>query len=453
MKKIVLLLIVLSSVLLLDAEVTESLLNTMVFRISIVGAVKEPGVYQVEPGCRLSEALQLADLQGTIPVRQKIMVPNAEIIEKRESKIEHSLRRIELHRNGEVIEVDLLRFLCCGELSSNPQLKDNDLIYVHALQRNLKIFGAVNAEGEYELLEGDRISDLIYFAQGLTEAARLDSATLVRIDYHTGKVKEYYFSPEQIILDEENPQNLKLESGDRIYIRQLPEYESLFNVYIEGNTRYPGIYAIEPGVTTLYEVLKKSGGANRFGDLMRAYLQRSSERDTSVINDPEYRRLSGRSFSELTELEREYLKFKNRELKGKIAVNFQELWESEGQKGDLTLEDNDRIYIPEKTTSVEISGAVLFPGVYKWVDGKNYEYYVGLAGGYTKRAQKSQIRIILGKSGAWLEKDKDRKIERGDKIFVPEKEIHNFWDITKETLTVMAQLATVMIAVINIYSN
>jgi protein involved in polysaccharide export with SLBB domain len=224
-------------------------------------------------------------------------------------------------------------------------------------------------------------------------------------------------------------------------------------VTIAGNAVYPGEYAIELGKTSLSEILKKSGGANRFGCLKYAYLQRQSDRDFTVIYDPEYNRLKDRTITELNMLEREYLKFKERELTGKIAVNFEMLGEKGSGNADILLEDNDLIYIPNLVTTVEVSGAVLFPGAYKWQSGKNFEYYIEQAGGFTNRAEKGKIRLIIAESGSWLKKDKEYIIEQGDKVFVPEKEEFELWEMTKETLSIMAQLATVIIAIINIYAN
>lgn len=446
---ILILLIILS----LSAQLPTDFSAKMMIKVSIVGAVENPGVYTLEAGSRLSEAIQSAKdnsiEMNSLIARNKPLELENEV----EADKEYSLRHIELRRKGKVIKIDLEKYFALGDLANNPQLKDEDLIYIPIATKNLSITGAVNAEGDYELATGDRITDLIAFALGLNESARLDSASLVRLDYQKGDITEFTFSPAMILADENSRENMLLQSGDRIYIRSMQDYESKFSVVVAGNAIHPGEYAIEPGKTTLYEILKKAGGANRLGSLKYAYLQRISERDTTIIYDPEYKRLADRSLLELSRMEIEYLKFKNRELSGKIVVDFTQQWHAEGSGEEVFLQDNDYIYIPESITTVEVSGAVLYPGAYKWESGKNYEHYIALAGGYTNRAKKSQTRLILAESGAWLKKDKEQVIEQGDKIFVPEKDEKELWEISKEALSIMAQLATVILAVINIYTN
>ncbi|MCF7911566.1 MAG: SLBB domain-containing protein [Candidatus Cloacimonetes bacterium] len=453
MKKTGSIILILTIIFSLSAQLPTVISPNLMIKVSLTGAIDCPGVYSLEAGSRLSEALWLAEQAN----RELKSSEDKQICEEEDenalSATEYSKRNIELRRNGEIIHIDLQKYLLQGDLRSNPQLRDNDLIYLPAGVKNLSIWGAVNASGEYELLAGDRITDLIDLALGISESARKDSASLVRIDYHTGEIQEYYFSPAAILSARQSPDNRALQSGDRIYIRSLAEYESKFKVTIAGNALYPGEYAIEPGKTTLSAILRKSGGASRFGNLKNAYLQRISERDTTVIFDPEYQRLKDMNYIELTQMEREYLKFKERELAGKIAVNFETLGEKGSGNADIILQDNDYIYIPDQVTSVEVSGAVMYPGAYKWQAGKNFEYYVELAGGYTNQAHKSKIRLIMAESGSWLKKDKNYRIDQGDKIFVPEKEEIEIWEITKETLSIMAQLATVIIAIRNINTN
>jgi len=450
MKKKGIIILILLIILSLSAQLPTDFSAKMMIKVSIVGAVENPGVYTLEVGSRLSEAIQLAKENNiemtSLEMPQKLAEKEIEF----EVEKEHSLRHIELRRKGEVINIDLEEYFTLGDLTNNPQLKDEDLIYVPVATKNLGIFGAVNAEGDYEMAPGDRITNLIALALGINESARQDSASLVRIDYNTGEITEYIFSPAVILADESSRENMLLQSGDRIYICSMKDYDSKFSVKVAGNAVYPGEYAVEPGKTTLYEILKKAGGSNHIGSLKYAYLQR---RVTTISYDPEYERIMYRSLLELDWMEIEYLKFKNRELTGKIIVDFTQQWQSEGKCEAIYLQDNDYIYIPEAFTTVEVSGAVLSPGAYKWESGKNYEYYIALAGGYTNRAKKSKICLILAESGAWMKKDKEHIIEQGDKIFIPEKSVNELWEISKEALSIMAQLATVIIAIVNIYTN
>jgi polysaccharide biosynthesis/export protein len=428
--------------------------NTMLMiKVSIVGAVEHPGVYQLEAGSRLSEAIYLAEqlYLETGRVMDEDYLAREEVGEGSEEK--SSQRNIKLQRGEEFTRVDLAKYRRLGDLSQNPVLRDGDVIHVPQSTYNLTISGAVNKGDRFEFVAGDRISDLIELSLGLHESARRDSAILIRTDYSSGATSELIFSPWKAVSGGDTRDNLLLASGDRIYIRALPEYNSRFQVTVSGDALYPGDYAIEPGKTTLLEVLRQSGGANRHGSLRLAYLQRISARDTTVIHDNDYKRIMNRSFLELSYLENEYLKFKQRSLEGKVVVNFEELWNNPEEVKEILLEDSDYIYIPRKIRTVEVMGAVMNPGNYEWHSGMDYEYYIDLAGGYTNRASKHNTRFISAESGAWMKRKANVPMEQGDKIFVPEKEEMNIWALSKETISVLAQLATVIIAVININSN
>lgn len=426
--------------------------NQMKIKVSIVGAVEQPGIYKFDPDSRLSEVYNLLELQRKA-INETAVLNEQESAVPDVQKTEYSLRKIKLKRGGIERVIDLHDYLYHGDMSVNPIIVDGDIIHLSPAEYNLEIYGEVVFPGEYELLAGDKISDLIDQARGLTEAARLDSAELVRIDYSSGEVTTIEFSPEDIERDGNSRANLQLQSGDRIYIRRKANYDNKYSVVVDGEAKYPGEYAIVPGKTTLYDILQQCGGAKSTGSVENGWLQRLAEEDSILYYDGEYARLEDRGFSELTMLELEYLKFKNRQMQGRIAADFAEILRSEGKEKDIYLQDNDLIYIPKKLATVEVSGAVLHPGSYRWAAGENYEYYIQLAGGFTNRARKTKLRVILEESGAWQKAEEEMPIQAGDQIFVPEKEEQDFWELTKETLSIMAQFATVVIAIINISTN
>jgi protein involved in polysaccharide export with SLBB domain len=77
-----------------------------------------------------------------------------------------------------------------------------------------------------------------------------------------------------INFNQESKLESELQNGDRIYIRQQPNYQKKSYVIIEGEVKYPGEYAIEVGKTTLSEILRKSGGPTELADLNNSYLYR-----------------------------------------------------------------------------------------------------------------------------------------------------------------------------------
>lgn len=130
-------------------------------KISVIGAVKKPGTYIVNPFISVSEAIKYAD--G--------LVDNS------------SLRNLKIQRlNGDLIEVDLYDFLIFGDRSSDVNLKNGDTLIIEATSKYIRIDGAVLRNGTYEFTSSDTYNDLIDFAQGLIYSADKEKAVLTFID-------------------------------------------------------------------------------------------------------------------------------------------------------------------------------------------------------------------------------------------------------------------------------
>ncbi len=148
---------------------------------------------------------------------------------------------------------------------------------------------------------------------------------------------------------------------------------------------------------------------------------------------------------DMSELEYEYFKIKSREKPGRVSVNFVELFRS-GQ-GDIKLRDGDFIMIPKVSEVVNVSGEVANPGLLSYSPERNYLDYINLAGGYSFRAQKSQVKIIKGVTGEWQKASKKNKLNPGDTILVPEKKKVNYIGTMKDVLVFAGNLATVYLVV------
>ncbi|MCK4981170.1 MAG: SLBB domain-containing protein, partial [Candidatus Delongbacteria bacterium] len=194
--------------------------NEVMYNVSVVGAVKTPGVYALPPTSRVSQAIKFANtLLDTINV-PVYAVSNA------------SKRNITLKRNDEIIKLDLLRFLILGEDNFNPYLNDGDIIIVPAIMEQIHVYGAVgNRNDEFlmnsiELKDGDRISDIIELAMGLMPNADSQNAEIVRFIGNSSKTESINLDLNNIMENLESKDNLILQNDDRIYIRKIPEYHN-----------------------------------------------------------------------------------------------------------------------------------------------------------------------------------------------------------------------------------
>lgn len=447
-KKYILSIILIIAALNLFAQ-TQDFNDNLLYNISVVGAVENPGVYSVTPVTHVSEALKLANVTHRT-TEEKITEDIEETENLEENEDIASTRNVYLKRNGKTRSLDLQKFFILGKESENPFLQDGDVIIVPAINGKVSIYGAINKSGDYEYVQQDKIYDIIQLAMGLTSNASTDKGELVRFNKDGKTTTKIEFDLGQILEDPQSSENLTLQNDDRIFIRSKSEFHQKKFVKINGEIKYPGTYAIDEDKTTLFEILKKSGGPTTTADLDYAILQRKSKED---IIDPEFERLKKMNIQEMTVMEYEYFKTQLRQMQGKVAVDFSKLWNNEDSEQNLNLKNKDFIYIPEQISTVSVSGQVNNPGLLTYVPGKDYMYYISQSGGYSWNARKGKIRIIKADTGKWIKPDEDTPIEAGDMIFIPEKPDIDYWELTKDIVRIVSEVATIVVIVTNVLGN
>ncbi len=438
-KRLIVLIIILLSCCSLFSQSIEQLKSANVlYNVSVIGSVSNPGVYMVPPSCRVSQAIKMSNV-----IRDTLNVPK-NILELQSS------RNIVLKRGDEKQYIDLERFFVLGDENNNPYIMDGDIIIVQPINRIVSIFGAVVKEGDYELAPGDKIFDIIQLAMGLREDSDLKQAEIIRFVENNIDVEVIQFDLAEILANPQSEANLILKPDDRIYIRSIPKYHPKEFITITGEVKYPGIYPIDKSKTTLRNILEKAGGPTADAYLRNAVLNRKSIED---IIDPEYERLKKMSSKDMTYLEYNYYKTKSRQQRGKFAIDFYKLWEENDEKSNVLLKNNDAVHIPDKTVTIAISGQVKNPGLIPFIHGKNYLYYVEQAGGFSWNVSKSKIRLIRASNGEWIKPNKKTIVEVGDMIFVPEKPKFNGWEFALDALDIISKVATLYIVLNSIVTN
>ena len=447
MKKFLLILLLVALFVLghaIDYEELLSSSSTLNYSIHVVGAVKNPGLYLVPPNARVSTAIKLANTISdtlNIPV-QTVLNPSS--------------RRVILRRAEEDRNLDMKKFLTFGAISENPFVKDGDVIIVPAAKDYIYISGAVNMKLyeeniKMELIEGDKISDIIQLTYGLDNGIDSENCYIERFSDDSIALETIYFSANEIISDPTSKDNVYLKNGDRIYIRQQPDFHKKRYITIEGEVKYPGEYAIELGKTTLSQILKKSGGPTAKADLENSYLFRISKED---ITYKELNHLRYFSFVDLSTPQYRYLRQMISEKRSLIREDFAEIYNDEKPENDVVLKDRDRIFVSAKKSVISVNGEVKTPGLYNFVEGKEFSYYIEQAGGTIKPANKSKIQIIRGDSGEWVKAKHNTKIYVGDTIYVPRGERFSYyWPYIKDTVTFVTGLATSIVVIKGLVGN
>jgi hypothetical protein len=183
-----------------------------------------------------------------------------------------------------------------------------------------------------------------------------------------------------------------------------------------------------------------------------AYLRGSKiiRKKNERLEDREYQLLKMLPIENLSPIERNYLKTKQVEEKGRMSIDFEGFFSNGKDVYNIILTDKDEIAIAEKELSVKVLGAVVSPGLVSYKQGVGYEYYIEQAGGLTSEAKRGSLRIIKGGTETWLRPHKVEKLEAGDVIWVPEKPYVNKLLVTKDILLVLGSIATLVISTLTI---
>ena len=154
-------------------------------KINIVGAVKNPGTYIVNPFSTITSALAYSGGFEDYA----------------------SLREIVLIRSGEKYKFDLYEFLVFGQRNSDINLQQGDTILVNSTNKFIEIKGAVNRPMIYEYKANEEVNDLIRFSMGLNKNANPNKIAI--IDYsenlETINVREIRLSEKYKINNLSNP--------------------------------------------------------------------------------------------------------------------------------------------------------------------------------------------------------------------------------------------------------
>lgn len=380
----------------------------------------------------------------------------------------YSFRRVILKRvTGEEEELDLHKFRLSASFEHNPYLKNDDVLIFQAtdFERNfIVIDGAINLPGKYHFVEGDKLSDAIYFAQGINPAfENVRQAEINRLSYD-GKELD-------VIVVSLND-NIELKQGDRIRILADETQRRDLKVLVVGEVNKPGYISITKDNTTIKDVIKRAGGFKESASLTFSRLL--SGKSALLLLEQELPERFGKNYnifdkdvleytldlekmkmlrmSNATDEDTSYLFLENelRLLVEGVVIDFNKLNE-EGPDANYKVRDGDVIIVPQKKEAVFVFGQVPNNGYVQFNEGRDYLYYINRAGGVGEYAT-DDIMIIKGKTREWIEAKKaGTNIEAGDYIYVPRTPAKSFnyylWTVSNY-LGIIGNLATIILLLI-----
>ena len=421
-----------------EKEIAIILTQIRNFKAYILGEVKIPGAYNVNGTTRVSDLILLAGglkIDGLKDEELRSHVISIDSVNK--------LRAIEIENEYYPKRyADLAEFYNSNIIDKNPYLLEGDRIFVPKMSEKVSAYGAVTYPGVYAYMPGDSLITILRVAGGLTREADSSKVLLYRFVNDVDSLISFEFS-----FTDSSVYNFPIQKDDRILVCGIPDYRKHRQVTIQGEVKYPGVYPIQKDKTRLSEVIIMAGGLTEDAFLKGSKIVRM---EYTKVGDREFERLEKTPPAGLSPLEKSYLKTKLIEEEGIISIDFEELLANGNDFYNIVLRDKDEITIARKNLSIKVTGAVVSPGLVGYKEGADYKYYIAQAGGFTTRARKKSIMIIKGGTETWLKPRKVDKLEAGDAIWVPEKQYVNRLQVTRDVLSILGSLATVLIAAFSI---
>jgi polysaccharide export outer membrane protein len=422
----------------ISGEVTVTLVSPRTFYITVTGYAPRDEKYKVRSIDRVSNAILLVFYpQDTLEAKR--VRPMLNVV---------NFRKIQLRRNGFVINVDLRKYFATGDDRYNPYLLEGDWIVLQRRDPNsfVSIYGAVNKPGLYEFVEGDKLTDIIKIAGGTLESADIERVEISRLD-EQGKIKQKIYVNLKNILNG-LAEDVSLERNDRIFVPEERTLKQDYKVTVTGEVKYPGTYPISRNGTMLSQILKEAQ-LTEYSDVQNVLvINGGADNPIAVRIDTLLPLLLLKNFV-FPSSDSLYFSYEVDLLK---SLKFNSIAVEKVISGaeDYELQDGDLIYVPPKDNFVYVFGQVNTPGFVSYEKGKDYRYYISKAGGFTGFARNGDVKVIKRKTFTWNDAD-DVKIEPGDYIFVPKKIVREpiyYWNLAKDIILTVGAVASTVATII-----
>ena len=412
--------------------------------VEAAGCVAIAGRFSFRPGMRVSDLLALGGdggqiLPGTYRLRGEILRTHAD-------------------GRTQLLSFDVGRALR-GEEAHDLPLEARDRVELAnvaelRLAKRVTILGPFTRPGVFDWHEGMRAADLIFragipklSAEGhYAELARLrDGRTseVVRLDLARLVSTEDQASP---ALDDDRI-NPKLRPYDQITIYENPNFRMHRTVVIQGQVQRPGPYVIQEDRFTLSQLIQRAGGLTADampsgGIFLRSSLEPKDLSAKAPGEGPSEGEgeggAGGKPLADInTVLERLNETRRGKEsgalepsplLHGlllgsmnRMVVDFTAVLKGDARR-DVVLLDGDQVFIPRRTDSVYVAGEVASSfATFHVQAGDRVRDVLKLAGGYTRNADPSQVRLLKADGRILDSRVEGAGIQPGDALLVPQR--------------------------------
>jgi len=420
-----------------SSEVSFTLNTPRTFLIKVSGLTQ--GTFEVSPVTRVSEILKILIFDTLNTSRAFYEKTN----EKEYFNSQISLRNIELYRkDGTVKHVDIYKYFLTNKDEHNPFFLEGDLLklpYIQLDQNFITIGGAVQLAGSYEHTKGDDLETVIGIARGFDVNADPDSIVIYRSILNMegfNIINLSYTSDKDYIINQ----------FDRLFVKSKINYPKNLSVLVLGEVLRPGYYPISFKNTRLKDVIEMAGGLKETAYLPLSILFRDYDAEYTAKDSTEFYINLRTNDLIISDADRNNFSTDLRAKRNRVIIDFEKLINKNDKSQNVVLEGKDIVYINDNKNIVYIFGQIVEEGYIPYKKGKDIDYYIKNAGGYSLAADEGNARIIKFNTRGWYKPD-ETNIESGDFIYIP-KEVENTFG---QTIGLIAQIAGVILGVLTTY--
>lgn len=422
-----------------DIITVGTILDRYANRVELKGAVYRPGMFAIGDGLKT--------------VR--------DLIDKADGVTEDAYTdRVLLYREGpekqlEVVALDLKDIL--RGAAPDITLKRNDMLVISSVNEleergDVYIGGQVARPGAYPYAANSTVEDLIFQAGGLLEGASTARVDISRRIVDPSATEATNQLAQEFTVSIENGlavgkgKGFRLKPYDRVEVRSSPGYAPQETVAIDGEVLFAGTYTLRKRNERLSEFVTRAGGLIDGAYIKGAHLSRRlSESELAARKEALRLAMSNNSENMGDSIAIDKIDLSNMY---NVGINLEKALANPGSDYDLVLMPGDSLYVPEKQSTVKISGDVMFPNAVIYEPGKKLSHYINQAGGYGQRAKKGKAFIVY-MNGTVARAKRNTPIEPGCHIIVPSKPQNGGTDWSKIlTLTTGFMSVATMVATI-----
>ena len=448
--------------------------------VSLQGAVRHEGDFAWRDGMRVSDIVATrdklnpdADLGAVMLVRE---IPNSADIEMLIFSFERVLADFSSEDNQRLMSRDKIIVLSAyGDRATQISPYITQLKRQATLGTSAKIVasgGTVRFPGEYPLVEGMSIDDLIRLSGGLVESAYSQSAEIARIDLSNPNRAVSSI----VVSSLTGSSTMALQPSDYVEFRTIPNFRETQTISLEGEFVFPGTYAFDKG-ENLSSVIQRAGGFTDeafvggsifLREALKIREQQELDRLSKVLNDDlNADRLRDANSNiavddaQLT-LQRNAIEaLASAEAQGRLVIPLMKIVNF--SVDDVALKTNDRLLIPKFSQEVTVIGEVQRPTSYLFDASFSQADYLIQSGGIKPSADKRGIyvvkaggQVVMPSRGFFKFRSASADIGPGDTIIVPldtdDTRIRGI-PLLAEVSTIIYQLALGAAAVNSFSSN